>query len=113
MNIGQKIRERREQLGYTQDELAKKLGYKSRSSVNKIENSREVSIKMIGQYAKALETSVAYLMDWEDKDIAKSAETDVILSNMDNKIKEYAIKLSKLPKDKQEHIMSLIDMLTK
>jgi transcriptional regulator with XRE-family HTH domain len=31
------IRQRRESLGMTQDELAKKVGYKSRSSVNKIE----------------------------------------------------------------------------
>ncbi|MCD7810386.1 MAG: helix-turn-helix domain-containing protein [Ruminococcus sp.] len=35
--IGQRIKTRREQLGLSQDELAKRLGYKSRSSINKIE----------------------------------------------------------------------------
>ena len=36
MTIGQRIKERREELDITQDELAKRLGYKSRSSINKI-----------------------------------------------------------------------------
>lgn len=37
MTIGQRIRTKREERGLTQDELAKMLGYKYRSSVNKIE----------------------------------------------------------------------------
>lgn len=40
-----------------------------------------------------------------------SADIDVNLSNMEKRIKEYALKLSELPKEKQEQIMSLIDML--
>ena len=67
MNIGQKIKERREFLGLTQEELAKKLGYAGRSSVNKVENSREVSMKKIKEYADALETTVPYLMGWEEQ----------------------------------------------
>ena len=35
--IGSRIRNRREELGLSQDELGKRLGYKSRSSINKIE----------------------------------------------------------------------------
>lgn len=30
---------------------------------------------------------------------------------MSKRVKEYAIRLNKLPNDKQEHIMQLIDML--
>ena len=37
MNLYQRIKERRESLGMSQEELAKKLGYKSRSTINKIE----------------------------------------------------------------------------
>lgn len=37
MAIGDRIKRRREELGLSQEELAKKVGYKSRSSVNKIE----------------------------------------------------------------------------
>lgn len=66
MTIGQRIKNRREFLGLTQEELAFKLGYANRSSVNKIENSREVSLKKIKLYADALDTTVEYLMGWED-----------------------------------------------
>ena len=68
MNIGQRIRSQREKLGLTQEELAKKLGYKSRSSVNKVETSRELSNKKVLQYAEALDCSPAYLMGWEEID---------------------------------------------
>lgn len=65
--IGDNIKYRREQLNMSQDELAKKLGYKSRSSINKIElNLQDIPQKKIVQFAKALNTSVSYLMDWSD-----------------------------------------------
>lgn len=37
MTIGQRIKVRREELNMSQEELAKRIGYKSRSSINKIE----------------------------------------------------------------------------
>ena len=111
MKIGEKIRQRREQLGYTQEELALKLGYASRSSVNKVENSEEVSMKKVKMYAEALNTSVAYLMGWEDDFSIETAKTDVALTNMEKRVKSYALKLAALPKEKQEQIMNLIDML--
>lgn len=37
MTIGERIKFRREELGMSQEELAHKIGYKSRSAVNKIE----------------------------------------------------------------------------
>ena len=49
------IRRRRELLGMTQADLAKKLGYKSKSSINKIENgSRKMPRKMLLRFADAL-----------------------------------------------------------
>mgnify|MGYP000299656556 CR=1 FL=1 len=36
-NLGQKIKKRREELGLSQEDLAKILGYKHKSSINKIE----------------------------------------------------------------------------
>lgn len=37
MTIGQRVKIRREELGMSQEELATKVGYKSKSSINKIE----------------------------------------------------------------------------
>lgn len=36
-NIGQRIMERRQQLGWTQSDLAFKMGYKTKSAINKHE----------------------------------------------------------------------------
>ncbi len=66
MDIGQRIRQRREALEMTQDELAKKVGYKSRSSINKIEaDGRGLPQTKITKFAEALGTSPMWLMGWD------------------------------------------------
>lgn len=111
MTIGERIKNKRLELGYSQDELAKKAGYKSRSSINKIELSRDLPLNKIEIVARALECSPSYLMGWTE--IEENANMDVELTNMEKRIKEYALRLAKLEIDKQEHIMNLIDMLEK
>lgn len=73
MNLASKVKQRRIELGLSQEELAKKMGYSSRTSINKIENGRPVSQKIIVRLAEALETTPAYLMGW-DNDLEKKAE---------------------------------------
>ena len=66
MEIGQIIKKRREELGISQEELALKAGYKSRSSINKIEvDGRGLPQSKIIAIANALKTTPAYLMGWE------------------------------------------------
>lgn len=111
MTVGERIKEKRIEKGMTQDELAKKAGYKSRSSINKIELSRDLPLDKVEQVAKILECSPSYLLGWEEEFSIEMLETDVALSNMEKRVKEYALKLAALPKEKQEQIMNLIDML--
>ena len=67
MTIGERIKMRREYLNISQDELAKKLGYKSRSSINKIElGINDITQSKIKAIADILETTPAYIMGWED-----------------------------------------------
>ena len=62
--IGEQIKNRRQALGLTQEELARRMGYKSKSTINKIElGINDVSQSKIMQFARALNTSVDYLMD--------------------------------------------------
>ena len=66
-NIGQKIKQRRLSLEMTQEELAFKMGYKSKSTINKIElGINDIPQSKIVQFAKVLQTSIAFLMGWED-----------------------------------------------
>ena len=62
------IKARREELGMSQDELAKKLGYRSRSSINKIElGINDLPQSKIQAFSDALSTTPAHLMGWSDK----------------------------------------------
>lgn len=74
--ISQRIRSRREELGLSQEELAKRMGYKSRSSINKIElGENDIPQSKIEAFAKALSTTPAYLMGWiNDPSIRKISE---------------------------------------
>lgn len=67
MELADKVRSRREELRLTQEELAQRMGYKSRVSINKIENGRAVSQKIIVRLAEALDVTVPYLMGWDEK----------------------------------------------
>lgn len=65
--IGRIIRERRLALGITQEELAKRMGYKSKSTINKIElGINDVNQSTATKFAVALNTTIAYLMGWTD-----------------------------------------------
>jgi repressor LexA len=70
MTIGQRIKYKRTELKMSQDELAKKIGYKSRSSINKIElDIYDLQQSKIKDIADALQTTPSYLMGWtEDVD---------------------------------------------
>lgn len=66
--IGTRIMERRQQLGWTQEELAFKMGYKTKSAINKIElGVNDVSQSKVVKFAEVMHTSVAYLMGWDQQ----------------------------------------------
>ena len=66
LEIYKRIRARREELGISQEELAKRMGYKSRSSINKIEKGEnDIPQSKIIAFAQALRTTPEALMGWE------------------------------------------------
>lgn len=68
-DIYTRIRVRREELGLSQEELAERMGYKSKSSINKIEMGiNDIPQSKVLAFARALGTSTAYLMGCDDAD---------------------------------------------
>lgn len=66
--IGERIKNRRKALNMSQDDLAKKLGYKSRSSINKIERDASgLPQTKIAAIARALDTTPSYIMGWDEE----------------------------------------------
>lgn len=67
MTLGDKIRIRREEAGLSQDDLARKLGYKSRSTIAKLESGvNDLTQSKLKAFADALNTTVADLLDWDE-----------------------------------------------
>lgn len=65
--IGNQIKKRRLELEMSQEELARRMGYKHKSSINKIElGINDIPQSKIEKFAEVLRTSVPYLMGWED-----------------------------------------------
>ncbi len=63
--IGERIRNLRRKLGYTQDELAKKAGYTSRSTINKIEKGLiDITQSKFVLLSKALGVKPSKLLGW-------------------------------------------------
>lgn len=68
MDIYSRIKFLREQKNMTQEELAEKTGYKTRSAINKIEKGlRDINQSQIKSFADALGVTPSYLMGWEDE----------------------------------------------
>lgn len=95
--IGDRIRERRELLGMSQDELAKKLGYKSKSSINKIElNQRDLPQPKIKAIADALDTTPFYIMGWEDNNTSNHINEKKPAIILDDELKKMLDEISSI-----------------
>lgn len=73
--IGKNIRRRRVELGLSQEELAARCGFKSKSSINKMEAGVQgLPQSKIVAVAKALETTPGYIMGWEGVEESQQPE---------------------------------------
>lgn len=76
--IGKRIRDERERQGLTQEELARKMGYKNRSVVSTMESASELSLKKVKKVATALHVDPGYLMGYPSK--GKSTDTEFVFN---------------------------------
>lgn len=67
--IYNRIRIRRQELGWTTDELAKRMGYKDRSSISKIESGKaDIPQSKVKAFADVLETTVSWLLGIDENE---------------------------------------------
>ena len=67
-NVGKNIAAARKRAGMTQEELASRVGYKTKSAINKIElGIRDLPQKKIAAFADALGVTPGHLMGWDKK----------------------------------------------
>ena len=110
MNIHDNIKKLREEHNLTLEEVGKRIGT-TKQTIKRYESGEISAIPYdrIVELAKCFNVSPSCLMGWTE--IEETANMDVALTNMNERIKKYALKLNDLPSEKQEQIFSLIDML--
>lgn len=75
LTIGQRVRKARKDKGYNQTELANVLG-KSIRTIQKYENGEiEISLSMINELAKALDTTTTYLLGYKAETVKPEITT--------------------------------------
>ena len=98
--IGKKLKARREELGLTQEELAKRLGYKSKSTINKIElDINDVSQSKLIKLADALGVDPTYFIDLDTP------------THNESHLLDYAAAFSKLSDNGQIQALKYIEFL--
>ena len=66
-DLSSRIRQRREQLGLSQEELAARMGYRSKSSITKLEKGiNDLPRAKLEELAAALDTTPAWLIRLRD-----------------------------------------------
>ena len=84
MTLGDRVKQKREEMGLSQEELAEKMGYKSKTSIHKIEQGiTDLPLSKVEELSKVLNVTTSYLMGWDNKKIEKSninnIETDFMM----------------------------------
>ena len=92
--VGKNIMKRRKELGMTQEELATLMGYKSKSTINKIElGINDIVQSKVAKFANVLDTTIAYLMGWEE-DVEEKPEEAGYIAGKALKNGEFLLLLS-------------------
>ena len=116
MHIGQKIKQRRQELQWSQRELSDRMGYNNHSTITRIESGKvDVPQSRIVKFAEVLNTSVAYLMGWEEeieKDPVGLAERHFEIL-MDEDLAEIFEDFKVLDKSQRQLVKDLVHNLAK
>lgn len=110
MTIGERIRARRKEIGMSADELGKRLG-KDRSTVFRYEKGdiEKVPIDILEPIAKALNTTPAALMGWEEVQKNNDVIADIIIRlRTDSDFFNVVSKLNELESDKLSGLLTLL-----
>lgn len=93
MTVGERIRDRRKQLGFSAEYIASKLDC-SPATVYRYENGyiEKVPTSTVATIADILDTTPAYLMGWED--INAEQLTDGELSEVKQSLIQFALSLT-------------------
>ena len=109
MTLGERIRELRQKARLTQEELAKEIGYSTKTSISKMENDQlDINQSTIVALARALKTTPSTLMGWEEE---TSNIRDVIPNEKIHMVPVYATVSAGFGAYAEDNVIDYIPML--
>lgn len=113
--IGENILAARKRAGLTQEELAARMGYKSKSTINKIEMGiNDIPQSKIVKFAEVLGTTPAALMGWVSEETSKKNDqiaSLVIRMRKDSDFLAVASMLAELPAEQFDSVKTILSAL--
>lgn len=104
--VGENILYMRKRLGWTQEELANRMGYKSKSTINKIElGINDIPQSKIVKFAEVLGTTPAHLMGWDDEEEEKNPPEEPKLSEGEKMLLDL---FRRVPNEQQQLVLQMI-----
>lgn len=112
MTLGERIKKLRLESGLTQEELAKEIGYSTKTSISKIENDvLDINQSTIVALARALKTTPSVLMGWtetENKPPLKLPNADeqellTIYRNVNQDGQDYIMQTARMVGDTERY----------
>ena len=114
MTVATRIKDRRMELGWSQRELASRMGYSNNSTLAKIELGKvDVSQARLEHFAEILGVSVAFLMGWEQIQ-KKNDQLVQLVTRMrkDEKFAEAVKMLDEVSEVQFDNIMQILAAFT-
>ncbi len=114
MNIGERIRLKRNEKGWSQRYLAEKMGYSNHSTVGKIETGKvDLPQSKVVQFAEVLGVSVAYLMGWEEMQKKNNATAIIVRLESDDEFFSLVEGINKLNPEQLASVNQIVGVLLK
>lgn len=108
MKIGERIKLKRQELNWSQRELARRMDY-DHSTITRIEKGTiDIPQSRVVQFSKVLGVSIAYLMGWEDEEKQKQP-TESELSIPKKELIEKVMQMSDEELQKLDLLLRIVE----
>lgn len=111
MTIGERIKEKRKELNWSQRELSDKMGYSNHSTITRIEAGKvDIPQSRIIQFADVLGVSVSYLMGWDKEEKNNNTIASIVVRLRNDS--DFLSLVESLDTLDEEKVRSVKQMLT-
>ena len=109
MKIGERIKQRRQELKWSQRELASRMDY-DHSTITRIETGKiDIPQSRVVQFSKVLGVSIAYLMGWDADEKNLTTEIDSEITKVKADMIKKVMQMSDAELQKLDLLLQIVE----